>query len=53
MIQEKRKGRKDKREGGGEGEEREGEKRAGREVEGNINSQFHTFTHVRVIRTIM
>ena len=49
MIQEKKKGRKDKRE---ERRRREEErKEQGERLKGNINSQFHTFTHVHVIRT--
>ena len=46
MIQEKRKGRKDKREGG---ERERGEQ--GERLKGNINSQFHTYTHIHVKRT--
>ena len=51
MIQEKRKGRKDEREKEREREEREERGEQGERLKGNINSQFHTYTHIHVKRT--
>ena len=51
-VQEERKGRKDKR-GRRKGERERERGEQGERLKGNMNSQFHTFTHVHVIRTIM